>query len=41
LLLHAALTAEAWLQRALGVPRHQQAKSLELHAAMSLRRLWQ
>ena len=38
---HAALTAEAWLQRALDVARRQQAKSLELHAAMSLSRLWQ
>jgi predicted ATPase len=33
--------AEAWLQRALDVARRQQAKSLELHAAMSLARLWQ
>ena len=33
--------AEAWLQRALDVARHQQAKSLELRAAMSLARLWQ
>jgi class 3 adenylate cyclase/predicted ATPase len=33
--------AEAWLQRALDVARRQQAKSLELWAAMSLGRLWQ
>ena len=33
--------AEAWLQRALDVARRQQAKSLELRAAMSLARLWQ
>jgi len=33
--------AEAWLQRALDVARHQQAKSLELRAAISLARLWQ
>jgi predicted ATPase len=33
--------AEAWLRRALDVARHQQAKSLELRAAMSLSRLWQ
>jgi predicted ATPase len=32
--------AEAWLQRALDVARHQQAKSWELRAAMSLSRLW-
>jgi len=32
---------EAWLQRALDVTRRQQAKSLELQAAMSLSRLWQ
>jgi class 3 adenylate cyclase/predicted ATPase len=32
---------EAWLQRALDVARRQQAKSLELRAAMSLSRLWQ
>jgi predicted ATPase len=32
---------EAWLQRALDVARHQEAKSLELRAAMSLARLWQ
>jgi predicted ATPase len=31
----------AWLQRALDVARRQQAKSLELRAAMSLSRLWQ
>ena len=33
--------AETWLQRALDVARHQEAKSLELRAAMSLARLWQ
>jgi predicted ATPase len=33
--------AETWLQRALDVARHQQAKSLELRAATSLARLWQ
>jgi predicted ATPase len=33
--------AEAWLRRALDVARRQQAKSLELRAAMSLARLWQ
>jgi predicted ATPase len=33
--------AEIWLQRALDVARRQQAKSLELRAAMSLTRLWQ
>ena len=33
--------AESWLQRALDVARHQEAKSLELRAAMSLGRLWQ
>jgi predicted ATPase len=33
--------AEAWLQRALDVTRRQEAKSLELRAAMSLARLWQ
>jgi predicted ATPase len=33
--------AEACLQQALTVARHQQAKSLELRAAMSLSRLWQ
>jgi predicted ATPase len=33
--------AEPWLRRALDVARHQQAKSLELRAAMSLARLWQ
>jgi predicted ATPase len=33
--------AEAWLLRALDVARRQQAKSLELRAAMNLSRLWQ
>jgi predicted ATPase len=33
--------AEESLQQALAVARHQQAKSLELRAAMSLGRLWQ
>ena len=33
--------AETWLQRALDIARHQEAKSLELRAAMSLSRLWQ
>jgi predicted ATPase len=33
--------AEAWLQQALAIARQQQAKSLELRAAMSLSRLWQ
>jgi predicted ATPase len=32
---------EAWLQRALDIARHQEAKALELRAAMSLARLWQ
>jgi class 3 adenylate cyclase/predicted ATPase len=33
--------AETWLQRALDVARRQEAKSLELRAAMSLAQLWQ
>jgi class 3 adenylate cyclase/predicted ATPase len=33
--------AETWLQRALDMARRQEAKSLELRAAMSLARLWQ
>jgi predicted ATPase len=33
--------AEVWLQRALDVARRQEAKALELRAAMSLSRLWQ
>jgi predicted ATPase len=33
--------AGTWLQRALDVARRQEAKSLELRAAMSLSRLWQ
>jgi predicted ATPase len=32
--------AESWCHCALGITRRQQAKSLELHAAMSLCRLW-
>src|SRR5262249_33888084 len=32
---------EAWLQQALDVARRQEAKALELRAAMSLARLWQ
>jgi predicted ATPase len=32
---------ETWLQRALDVARRQEAKTLELRAAMSLSRLWQ
>jgi predicted ATPase len=38
---HAELTAEECFQQVLAVARHQQAKSWELRAAMSLRRLWQ
>ena len=38
---HRQAEAEAWLQRALDVARRQEAKSLELRAAMSLSRLWQ
>jgi adenylate cyclase len=33
--------AEACFQQAVDVARHQQAKALELRAAMSLARLWQ
>jgi predicted ATPase len=33
--------AETWLQRSLDVARRQEAKALELRAAMSLSRLWQ
>jgi predicted ATPase len=33
--------AEACFQQALDIARHQEAKSLELRAAMSLARLWQ
>jgi len=33
--------AETWLQRALDVARRQEAKALELRAAMNLSRLWQ
>jgi predicted ATPase len=36
-----AAEAEACFRRAIGVARHQQAKSLELRAALSLSRLWQ
>jgi predicted ATPase len=32
--------AEAWLQRAMDVARRQEARSLELRAAMSLAHLW-
>jgi len=35
------LKAEAAFRRALDIARHQQAKSLELRAAISLARLWQ
>jgi len=35
-----AAKAEAHFKRALDVARHQQAKSLELRAAMSMARLW-
>jgi hypothetical protein len=35
-----AAKAEAYLERALAVARKQQAKSLELVAAMSMARLW-
>jgi predicted ATPase len=35
------MEGEACLHTALDVARHQQAKSLELRAAMSLSRLWQ
>lgn len=45
LLIHAVegggAEAEASFQQALAVARRQQAKSLELRAAMSLARLWQ
>ena len=45
LLLRQAMTpqeeAETCFQQALEVARHQQAKSLELRAAMSLSQLWQ
>jgi predicted ATPase len=36
-----ASQAEACFQQALDIARHQQAKSWELRAAMSLSRLWQ
>jgi predicted ATPase len=38
---NAALSAEECFQQALAIARHQQARSLELRAAMSLSRLWQ
>jgi len=38
---HAAVNAEECFQQARAVARRQQAKSLELRAAMSLARLWQ
>jgi DNA-binding winged helix-turn-helix (wHTH) protein/predicted ATPase len=38
---HAALTAEECFQQALAVARGQQARALELRAALSLSRLWQ
>jgi predicted ATPase len=38
---NAALTAEECFHQALDIARHQQAKSWELRAAMSLARLWQ
>jgi len=38
---HQTAEAEACFHQTLGVARHQQAKSLELRAAMSLSRLWQ
>ena len=41
LALRQSAAAEACFQQALDVARHQQAKSLELRAAMSLARLWQ
>jgi predicted ATPase len=39
--LSAQVEAEACLQKALDMARQQEAKSLELRAAMSLSRLWQ
>ncbi len=38
---HTELTPESCFQKALDIARRQQAKSLELRAAMSLARLWQ
>ena len=38
---HRRRRRETWLRRALDVARSQEAKSLELRAAMSLSRLWQ
>jgi predicted ATPase/class 3 adenylate cyclase len=38
---HKAEEVEAYFHRALAIARYQQAKSLELRAAMSLSRLWQ
>lgn len=37
----AAVEAEACFRKAITIAQHQQAKSLELRAAMSLARLWQ
>ena len=37
---HDQIVAETHLQKAVGIARHQEAKSLELRAAMSLSRLW-
>jgi len=38
---HQTAEAEACFHQALDIARHQQAKSLELRASMSLARLWQ
>ena len=39
--IHRSAEAEACFQRALEISRRQEAKALELRAAMSLSRLWQ